>query len=564
MTGVANVEKVREVAVLVVGGGPAGATLAAELGWRGAGCLLVDETDGTNPHPRANMAGQRSMEIFRRWGLADQVLAASLPPEYPIDVIFSTRLNGHEIHRFALATTASFQSASAEMRAKLPDVDWSPYFKTQIGQNYLEPVICDFAASFDAVEVRHGWRLTGFTQDAEGVTARIERTDGSGGETVRARYLVGCDGGRSLVRKTLDIPWTGRGALARNQSIYFEAPGFLESHPRGPGTLLWTLAPDLRGVFITIDGDRLWTYNTYFVKDGDKAEDPAKRVCRAIGRDIPVKVLSVQPWTGYQVVAERYRHDRVFLCGDSAHLFNPTGGFGMNTAIADAADLGWKLAAAIAGWASEAILDTYEIERRPVGVRNTVEAAANFDRVATLMSLPHYIEEDSERGAAARAAAAENIRSQKKTWSASGMHLGYRYDSSPIVVPDATPAPPDTAQVYHPTSRPGHRAPHAWLADGRSTLDLVPRHGFALWRFDGGAQPTDFAAAAANRSIPFSEVSIAETPIAKLYERRYVLVRPDGHVAWRGDEMPASAGAILDQVRGMAAAVTRPLAGEAA
>jgi 2-polyprenyl-6-methoxyphenol hydroxylase-like FAD-dependent oxidoreductase len=505
------------------------------------------------------------MEIFRRWGLADQVLAASLPPEYPIDVIFSTRLNGHEIHRFALATTATFQSASSEMRAKLPDVDWSPYFKTQIGQNYLEPVICDFAASFDAVEVRHGWRLVEFTQDDDGVTARIERTDGSGGETVRARYLVGCDGGRSLVRKTLDIPWTGRGALARNQSIYFDAPGFLEAHPRGPGTLLWTLAPDLRGVFITIDGNRLWTYNTYFVKDGDKAQDPAKLVCRAIGRDIPVKVLSVQPWTGYQVVAERYRKGRVFLCGDAAHLFNPTGGFGMNTAIADAADLGWKLAAATAGWASEAILETYEIERRPVGVRNTVEAAANFDRVATLMSLPHYIEEDSERGALSRAQAAENIRSQKKTWSASGMHLGFRYDASPIVVADGTPAPPDTAQVYHPTSRPGHRAPHAWLAHGRSTLDLVPRYGLALWRFDGGAKATDFAAAARARAIPFAETFIPDAPIAQLYERRYVLVRPDGHVAWRGDEVPANPGAILDQARGMTlATAAKPLAGKAA
>ncbi|MBK8064069.1 MAG: FAD-dependent monooxygenase [Betaproteobacteria bacterium] len=541
--------ELREVPVLIVGGGPAGATLAAELGWRGAGCLMVDETDGSNAHPRANMAGQRSMEIFRRWGLADRVLAASLPPEYPIDVIFTTRLNGHEIHRFALATTASFQSASEDMRARLPDVDWSPYFKTQIGQNYIEPVVCAYAAGLPGVEVRHNWRLAEFTQDAGGVTARIERTDGGASETVRAKYLVGCDGGRSQVRRTLGIPFTGRGALAHNQSIYFDAPEFLKSHPRGPGTLLWTLAPDLRGVFITIDGNSRWTYNTYFFKEDGL--DPAERVCRAIGRKIEVNVLSVQPWTGYQVVAERYRQGRVFLCGDSAHLFNPTGGFGMNTAIADAADLGWKLAAVFAGWGGEGLLDSYEIERRPVGVRNTLEAASNFDRVATLMALPEWIEEDSERGRAARAEAAANIQSQKKTWSASGMHLGYRYEGSPLVVPDGTPPTPDTAQVYHPTTRPGSRAPHVWLADGRSTLDLVPRQGYALFRFDGGTAQEPFSAAAAERGLPFTVHAIAEPRAAELYERRYVLVRPDGHVAWRGDTLPVDAGPILDVARGL-------------
>ncbi len=540
--------KVREVPVLVIGGGPAGATLAADLGWRGAGCLLVDETDGTNPHPRANMAGQRSMEIFRRWGLAERMLEASLPFDYPIDVIFSTRLNGFEITRFSLGSTAAFQAAAV----KIPDIAWSPYFKTQIGQNFIEPVLCEFARSCRNVEVRHNWRLVSFDQDDSGVTAEIEKTDGSARETVHAQYMVGCDGGRSLVRRTLGIEFTGRGVLARNQSIYFDAPEFLKSHPRGPGTLLWTLAPDLRGVFITIDGNSRWTYNTYFIDENDTM-DPAERICKAIGRRIPINVLSVQPWAGYQVVAEHYRKGRVFLCGDSAHLFNPTGGFGMNTAIADAADLGWKFAAVFEGWGDESLLDTYEIERRPVGVRNTVEAGSNFDRVATLMALPPEIDEDSERGRKAREAAAENIHSQKKTWSASGMHLGFRYEGSPLIVPDGTPPTPDTAQVYHPTSRPGHRAPHVWLGDKRSTLDLVPREGFALFNF-GQATEGSFAAAAKARGVPFTESRIDNPEASALYERRYVLVRPDGHVAWRGDAVPADPGWILDVARGAAAA----------
>ncbi len=535
--------------MLIAGGGPAGATLAAELGWRGSGCLVVDNTDGTNPHPRANMAGQRTMEIFRRWGLADQVLKASLPADYPIDVIFSTRLTGIEIHRFSLTTTKEFSNPTPELRAKLPDVDWSPYFKTQIGQNYLEPVISEFAASFDGVTVRHNWKLIDFAHDAEGVTSTIEHTGTRAHETVRSRFLVGCDGGRSFVRGKLGIAFQGRGALANNLGIYFRSPGFPQSHPRGRGTLLWTLAPDCRGVFIAVDGDQYWTYNRYFVRDDDP-KDPREQVWQAVGKKIPLEVLSSQPWTGYQVVAERYRDGNVFICGDAAHLFNPTGGFGMNTAIGDAADLGWKLAAALQGWGGPALLDSYEAERQPIGVRNTTEAAGNFDKVAGLMRLPAEIEEDSERGRTLRADVAQRVSGQKKTWSASGMHLGYRYEGSPIVVPDGTPPTPDHPQVYVPTTRPGSRAPHFWLGKGHSMLDLVPRHGFALLRFDSEAGDSPFAAAARKTGVPFAELHPGNADAARLYERRYVLVRPDGHVAWRGDAFPPDPDAVLDTARG--------------
>jgi 2-polyprenyl-6-methoxyphenol hydroxylase-like FAD-dependent oxidoreductase len=539
-----------ETPVLIAGGGPAGATLAAELGWRGSGCLLVDNTDGTNPHPRANMAGQRTMEIFRRWGLADQVLAASLPADYPIDVIFSTRLTGIEIHRFSLTTASEFSHPTPELRSRLPDVDWSPYFKTQIGQNYLEPVIARFAQSFEGVEIRHNWKLVDFEQDAESVTSTIERTDTGLREQVRSRYLVGCDGGRSLVRGKLGISFTGRGALAHNLGIYFRSPGFTQAHPRGRGTLLWTLAPDCRGVFIAVDGDQYWTYNRYFIRDDDP-KDPREQVWQAVGKKIPLEVLSAQPWTGYQVVAERYREGNVFICGDAAHLFNPTGGFGMNTAIGDAADLGWKLAAVLQGWGGARLLDSYEAERQPVGLRNTTEAAGNFDKVAGLMRLPAEIEEASAKGQELREDIAQRVSGQKKTWSASGMHLGYRYEGSPVVVPDGTPPTPDHPQVYVPTTRPGARAPHAWLADGRSTLDLVPRHGFGLLCFGDALAETPFTTAARQLGVPFAEVQLDEPAVSTLFERRYVLLRPDGHVAWRGDSIPDEPRTVLNVARGV-------------
>ena len=546
-----------EIPVLIVGGGPAGATLAAEIGWRGGACILIDQGDGQNPHPRANMAGQRSMEIFRRWGLADQVLQASLPPDYPIDVIFTTRLRGHEIHRFSLTSSADFMAPTDALRASLPDVDWSPYFKTQIGQNYLEPVICAFAASHDKVQIRHHWQLQSFTQDADGVTAQIQHTQSGALETVRAAHLVGCDGGRSVVRQRLGIQFTGRGALARNLGIYFRSPGFTKAHPCGRGTLLWTLAPDCRGVFIAVDGNEYWTYNRYFVREDDP-QDPREQIRQAVGGDLPLDILSVQPWTGYQVVAERYQHGRVFLCGDAAHLFNPTGGFGMNTAIGDAADLGWKLAALQAGWGGDTLLESYAIERQPIGVRNTTEAAGNFDKVSGLMQLPKEIEADTAAGDALRQDVATRVQGQKKTWSASGMHLGYRYEHSPIIVPDDTPPPPDTPQMYVPTSRPGHRAPHCWLSPGHSTLDLVPREGMALLRFDRSDTPLPFASAAQAIGMPYTEHRIQDPQASALYAYRYVFIRPDGHVAWRSQTPPVHARHILDTARGALSKEQRP------
>jgi 2-polyprenyl-6-methoxyphenol hydroxylase-like FAD-dependent oxidoreductase len=538
-----------ETPVLIVGGGPAGATLAAELGFRGASCLLVEQNAGENPHPRANMAGQRTMEIFRRWGLADKVLNASLPKDYPVNVVFSTRLNGQELHRFSLPSIAEFQNPESHLRAELPDVDYSPYFKTQIGQNFLEPVIREFAASFPGVQVRQGWKLGEFSQDKEGIVAQIINTASGARETVKARYLVGCDGGRSMVRKSLGVGFEGRGALSKNWGIYARIPHFFGTHPLGRGTLLWTLAPDVRGVFIAIDGKDLWTYNRYFCSDED-AQDPKHMIRQAIGRDVPVEILSVQPWTGFQVVAAKYRVGRAFLCGDSAHLFNPTGGFGMNTAIADAADLGWKLAAVLAGWGGERLLESYELERRPVGVRNTTEAAANFDKIAALMKLPSELSDDSEAGRTLRQQVGQRLSGQKKTWSASGMHLGYTYEGSPVIVPDGTPAPVDHPQFYRPTSRPGSRAPHVWLSEDVSTLDLVPRQGFALLRFGGAPALESLRAAAAKAEVPYAEIEVDSDEAKRVYEKRYVLVRPDGHVAWRSDSGPLNAADIIATVSG--------------
>jgi hypothetical protein len=274
---------------------------------------------------------------------------------------------------------------------------------------------------------------------------------------------------------------------------------------------------------------------------------------RAMGRDFDYEILSVMRWVRRELVADRYGTERVFLAGDAAHLMSPTGGFGMNTGIGDAVDLGWKLEAVVKGWGGRDLLASYEAERRPVGLRNVAEASRNLRRMlSTRERLPGP--EIFAPGAANDAARKDYgdwfAAIMRHEWFANGVMLGYRYDGSPLIAPDETPAPPDVSHPYVQTARPGARAPHVWLSDGRSTLDLYGR-GFTLLRL--GPNPpaaTDLAEAAAHRRVPLSVVALTEPDVLAAYERRLVLVRPDGHVAWRSDEEPANADALIEAVRG--------------
>ena len=543
----------REVPVLVAGGGPAGMSLAAELGWRGVPCLLVEERTGPVDHPRATLLGARSMEHYRRWGLAADVVAASLPLDYPIDIIFTTRLCGFEIFRFSLITMGEFMSWAPGLRERFPDAGWSPYYKTQIGQQALEPVIAAFARSFDHVDVRYGWRLESFEQDGEGVRARIRDVARDRVESVRARHLVGCEGGRSVVRQSLGIRYTGRGALRANVSFFFRAPGFLDTHALGRGTLYWTFAPGSFGVFTAIDGRELWNYQHYFLDPAESPDsvEPRRAIFEGMGRDFPLEILHVTHWSHHQSVAERYREGNAFLAGDSAHLFCPTGGFGMNTAIGDAVDLGWKLAAHYDGWGGSELLESYEAERRPVAVRNTLEAAGNADRMDALMraTTPEIEAVDGE-GPRLRRELGLRLEPSRKQFSATGIHLGYRYEDSPIVVRDGTPPPKDDPQLYEPGTWPGARAPHAWLAPGVSTLDWFGR-GFTLVVTGRDADAgSAFVREAERLRLPLRVVRSELPEVRALYQRSLVLVRPDGHVAWRGDARPADVRGVLDIARG--------------
>jgi 2-polyprenyl-6-methoxyphenol hydroxylase-like FAD-dependent oxidoreductase len=537
-----------QVPVLIAGGGPVGLALAADLGWRNTGCLLVEKHDGVNDHPRATLLGARSMEYYRRWGIAEKVIAAGLPLDYPIHIIFATTLCGHELHRAKFTSMGEFMSYRPGLEEIVPDAKYSPYFKTQIGQQALEPVVREFAASQPGVDLRYGWQLTGFEQDADGVTATI--TERKSGETqqVRAKYLVGCDGGKSVVRSSLGINYFGRGAMRPNVSFFFRSASFVKTHALGRGTLYFLFNPNSFGVFTAINGHDLWNYQHYFL-DPERATrdiDPKAAIFEAMGKPFDFELLKTTHWHHHQSVAERYREGRVFLAGDSAHLFCPTGGVGMNTGIGDAINLGWKLDAVLAGWAPPSLLDSYEIERQPVAVRNSTEAAANADRIdATMHATPANVAAEDEAGEVARGTLTESLRRLSRQFNASGLQLGHRYDTSPLCIQDGSPAPPDNPNVYVPVARPGSRAPHLWLEDGRSTLDLFSGHGFTLLRLGADApDATPLLSMARACGMPLSVQAVTQADVQQLYAARLVLVRPDGYVAWRADIFPEGDSAL--------------------
>jgi 2-polyprenyl-6-methoxyphenol hydroxylase-like FAD-dependent oxidoreductase len=540
--------------VLIAGAGPVGLTLAIDLAWRGVPSVLVEPLTGVLAHPRAISIGVRTMEHFRRLGLDQKTIDAGVPRHRALDVVYATRLLGREIFRFPIPSIDELAAAAARLALATPEIAASPYYKTWTAQAPLERMLRAHAAALPLVETRYGWRLDRFDESDDGVAATIAEDATGRRAIIEGTHLVGCDGANSVVRNGLGISLAGRGTLGRASGLYFRAATLDARLGRRPGVMYWILAPGCGGVIYTIDGGDEWVFNRYLAAGEAAVADPVALIRRAIGADIEIELLSAQEWLPRQLVAERYGSKRCFLAGDACHLFVPTGGFGMNTGIGDAVDLAWKIAATRDGWAGPDLLASYEAERRPVGLFNTLEAADNYDKSGAIFAVPDALEADGPPGDSARAAVAALLPPKIKHFAPIGVHLGYRYDPSPIVVPDGTPAPSFDAASYTPSARPGHRAPHAWLAPGRSTLDLFGR-GFSLLRFNR-AQGTELIAAAHAVGLPLDIVDIADPTVAMLYGRDLVLVRPDGHVAWRGDGVPADAGAIIDTVRG--AATSRP------
>jgi 2-polyprenyl-6-methoxyphenol hydroxylase-like FAD-dependent oxidoreductase len=543
--------------VLVVGGGPCGLVLAIELGRRGVGCVVFNDRPDTTPHPQANATQARTMEHFRRLGLAAEIRRQGLPGDYPTDIAYFTRYTGYELARFRLPP-----SARAAEIARGSTGSWStPELPHRCSQLYIEQVLKRAAAACPSVQLRFGWTVTGIERSTDGVVAHAERTDGGARETWRGDYLVGADGPRSLVRHTLGIHYAGESEVVRDfvggrmHATYLRAPALYDVIPHDRAWMYWAFNRERRSFMAAIDGRERFAFHTQ-LRPGEEATTPEAGIAyfrQALGRELPVEVLFTATWNaGYTLVAERFGDGPVFVGGDAAHLFTPTGGLGYNTAVEDAVNLGWKLAAAVQGWGGAGLLATYESERRPVAERNTRIARGFADSIGNYTAHA-AIEASGPEGDSARAAAGAYLLDHaRREFSIPGVTFGARYDASPIVIADAAP-PPDEINRYVPSGVPGGRAPHAWLADGASLYDRFGRDFTLLALAGGDAAP--FVDAARALAIPLTVLDLSAEPVVgelrELYGADLALVRPDQHLAWRGDGR-ADARAVLERVSGRA------------
>jgi 2-polyprenyl-6-methoxyphenol hydroxylase-like FAD-dependent oxidoreductase len=508
--------------VVVIGAGPVGLALAGDLGWRGVPCLLVERGTGEIEQPKMDLIGVRTMEFCRRWGIVDWVEKAGYNRDYTQDYAWVSQLHGgYEFGR------EPFPSIKDE-----PCPPQSPQKRERCPQNFFDPVLQRFARSSGRVELRHRTEFRSLQEHDEGVTVRLADSVTGREYEVQAQYVVGCDGGASTVKQQLGLAMSGSPVLTYATNAIIECAGLESWHDKKPCYRYIFIGPEgTWGTMVAIDGRNKWRIS--MVGDGTMRAlteaDMAALFCRMVGRDdMPFKVLSVMPWIRRQLVADNWGRGRVVIAGDAAHLTSPTGGFGMNMGIQDSVDLGWKLQALVEGWGGPDLLGSYEIERKPVALRNVTEATGNLKNMLSPRDQQEQLQgafEPGPAGDAARAAFGEAYtRMMKREWHTIGIHLGYRYEGSPIVVPDGTPEPADTVSTYEQTARPGHRAPHAWLAPGRSTLDLFGK-GFVLLRFDRNTSVNALQDAAAQRGFPLQIEDIASPQAKGLYERKLVLVR---------------------------------------
>ena len=542
MTRTAHGDKPIDAPVLIVGAGPVGLALAVDLARRGVASVVVDKGDGVVRHSKMGLVSIRSMELCRRWGVAERVRNTGFPADYPLNQVYCTSLAGHRlgVSRYPSMGDEPATPASPEKRQRCPQI-------------WFDPILKAAAEEAPNATLRYGCEMTGFAAHDTHVEARLRNAASGVERTVSASYLVGCDGAGSDVRRGLGVAMQGDRVINHSVSVYFRHPGLLRTHDKGPAERYMLIGEEgYWGHLTVVDGSEYWRLTIASSERVDMDRfDAAAWVARCLGRrDDQVTIETVLPWRRSKLVAERYGRGRVLLCGDAVHVMSPNGGYGMNTGLCDAADLGWKLQATLQGWGGPGLLASYETERRPVGLRNTYAAAGNFARIVTSLDFS---------GVAAETPKGETRRHElgpvleeagRGNMETLGISLGYRYEDSPIVIPDGTPPTADPPRDYIATARPGHRAPHAWLAPGHSTLDLFG-DGFALLRFGGDApDPMPLVAAARTRRTPLSVTTIEAPEAAALYERRLALVRPDGHVAWRGDTLPSNSLDIIDRVRG--------------
>lgn len=537
--------------------------LAIELGRRGVRTLLVDPKPGTAFNPQANATQARTMEHFRRLGFAAEIRAQGLPPDHPTDIAYFTRLTGHELARLPLPTAVQATEAVKTLQGS-----WSAAeLPHRVSQKFVEKTLRQQAQACPSNEVRYGWSLVHFSQSDDGVQALVKPVAGGADVKVCARYLVGADGARSPVRHQLGIAWSGATGIKRDFmggkmfAVYLRVPDFHKVFAHHKAWMYVTVNAQRRAFMASVDGGSEFAFHAA-VHEGEDADawtpvDAQRIFNQAMGCEIPIEVLSVGTWmAGHALVAESFQQGRVFIGGDAAHLFTPTGGLGYNTAVEDAVNLGWKLASVVQGIAPARLLDTYAQERMPLAHRNTGYARQFADSVGLFAATPELEMAGAEGDAARQLASLHLNRHVRLEFNIPGVTFGGRYDGSPIVVADGSAPPSDAANSYQPSACPGGRPPHAWLADGRSLYDSFHSEWTLLQLGPFNPSPASvvsasaFETAARHLGMDLKRVHHNAPELRALYEAPWVLIRPDQVVAWRGHD-DQQALSVLQQAIGM-------------
>ncbi len=530
--------------VMIVGAGPIGMTLALDLGLRGINVILIDSKLEPLRLPKMERSNPRTMEIFRRLGVIDQIRAAGYPAEVPMDVMIVTSMADPPLVQQNYPSVA----AAREQIAACNDgsMPREPY--QLISQYTLEPLLLAQLKTLANVTIRFGMEFVKFQQDEEGV--KIDATVISSGETesITARYLVACDGASSSVRRQLGIKMEGRAQLGTVTNVFFCSDDLYEKAkvPAGRHYCFAGLGAGggAAGTLIVQDDRKHFAYHTITPPTGDLADE----LRRLTGLDIEPEILHAGQWVQHMMVAERHSEGRVFLAGDANHIFIPAGGLGMNTGIGDAVNLAWKLAAVLQGWGGPELLKTYDIERGAVARRNLSAVAHAVEGVAKWRGTPisNEIRLDTPEGVSMREAfrqLAEPLN--RRVYEMVGADLGYVYRSS-IVLNESGEKPPDDHYAYHPTTWPGAHLPHVWLKPGVALYDFLGT-GFTLLRLGNPAQDgAPLAKAFKDKKVPFEIIDIDIASIREVFQRNLILVRPDLHVVWRGNVLPQNAEQLVD------------------
>ncbi|XPG42304.1 FAD-dependent oxidoreductase [Variovorax sp. KK3] len=538
--------------VLIVGAGPVGLTLAMDLASRGVKVLVAETRRYAEPpNVKCNHVSARSMEVFRRLGVAQKLRDAGLPADHPNDVVFRTSVTGIELTRIPIPCRRDRYTETEG-----PDAWWpTPEPPHRINQLFLEPILLEHAASQPNITILNRTQVTDFEQDTDGVSANAIDLDGGPARHIRCRYLVGCDGGASGVRKRMGAKLEGTAVIQRVQSTYIRAPQLRALIPGKPAWSYYSVNPRRCGTMFAIDGHETWLVHNHLNAEEPEFDsvdrDRSIREILGVGDDFRYDVISKEDWVGRRLVADRFRDRRVFLAGDAAHLWVPYAGYGMNAGIADAVNLGWLLSACVQGWADERLLDAYEAERQPITEQVSHFAMDHAQKmIRARRAVPPDIEAAGPAGDALRAEVGrEAYELNVQQFCCAGLNFGYYYTGSPIIVADDEAPPAYSMGGFTPSTVPGCRAPHLWLADGRSLYDAFGP-GYTLLRFDRSVDIRALEEAARESGMPLVVLDVETDGLPSAYRHRLVLCRADQHVAWRGDGLPANAGALVGTLRG--------------